>query len=792
MLKSYLKTALRNLTRNKIHTAINISGLAIGIACCLLLLLHVQNELSYDKFHAQHQQIYRMYQINRDPNGNVWTRSITGSAPGVRLKDDFPQIEAVVRFVCSRNLVSVGDKKIYEDRFFYADDPVFDVFSFKLTVGDPSMALREPYSIALSESAARKYFGSGDPMGKTININNRADYTVTGVFEDVPQRSHLQFDFLASLRTITSSHPVFNDDWQNATRTYVLLSEGADPAVLESAMPVFIRKYQDEEAAASLNYGLQPLADIHLNPTSVDLEGTTSAAKLYLFGALAVFILLIAVINFVNLSTAQYARRVGEVSVRKVLGATRDQIRQQFMAESMVLAFIASALALVLVELFLPVFRGMIQTNFEIHYARNPLALIGLLGLALLVGLIGGFYPSMVLSRHNPADILRKTFKSGRGGVYMRRALVVFQFAISAALILSVLVVHGQYSFLSDKDLGFKASGLVKIPLESSMLGRLPDMKEKLSVLPGVHGVTASTFGYDYGFNTHPQADPKVRHLVVIFADHDFIRTMGLKVIQGRDFSENYPGDQSRAIIFNRRTLDVFGDGFSVGENLLGYQGKLENNPPNAFKTVVGTVENFHFRDITEQGLQPMALVIDQSRYENLLIRVDDTGLSATIASIGKVYAQFFPDRPFEFSFLEDELQQVVAGELRQSTILGYSCLLAVFVALIGLFGLALHMTQQRTKEIGIRKVCGASSHRIVSMLTVEFALLVIAANIIALPVAYYFLSEWLRQYPNRVEFGATYFAVAAVACLLLALGTVSYQSLKAAGANPVDALRYE
>lgn len=792
MLKSHIKIALRNIARNKIHAAISISGLAIGVACCFLIMLHLQNECSYDRFHAKHNRIYRLYETNSDPGGHQWTRSLTGTAPGWRMEREFPEIETFVRFLNPRIIVGNGEKKAYEDRVFYVDSTIFDVFSFKLTSGDCTSALMQPYSVVLTESMAQKYFGKDDPVGQTLTFENQTQMTVTGVLKNIPKNSHLKFDFLVSLSTMLINNPGMNDAWSSATRTYFLLSEGADPVRLEEKFPAFVDKYLDKEKAASLDYGLQALDDVHLFPTGVDLEATTSKDQLYMFGAIAVFILIIAILNFVNLSTALYARRVNEVAVRKVLGATRKQLRWQFISESSLLVLVSVILSVPIAELFLPTFNALVQGNFIIDYFGNPAVILGLIGFVALVGLVGGSYPAIILSRHNPTAIFRRSLTSGKKGTTLRRVLVISQFAISVGLILSAIVMRSQFNFLVAKDLGFESRNIMVIPVtkRDSLRGVTQTLKSELLKQPHVASVTASSNypadGSAYGFDIRMSGSPKKCPFIKIYADEDYLSTLGLHLTQGRNFSTERVNNLGRTLVINESAARYYGDGVALGETV-----HVFNYGSDFDAEIIGVVDNFHFRDLT-YGLQPAAILVDPSRAEYLLVRIAGDNIPQVITSVRETFSKVVTNRPFEYSFLDDRIRQVYDHEQRFASLFGYSCLLAVFIALIGLFGLALHATQQRTKEIGIRKVCGASSHRIVAMLTVEFVILVVAANIVALPAAYSFLRDWLVRYPYRIEWGISYFVSAIATSLLLALLTVGYQSLKSASANPVDALKYE
>lgn len=798
MLNSIFKAAVRNLIRNRTYAAINILGLAIGIACCFLLLLHVQDQLSYDRFHQKHDRIFRVYERWHRPDGSSWTRSLTGVAVGWRLENEFPEIESVVTFLDRETLVDANGRKMYESGVFYVDSSIFDVFSFRLTRGDAGSALDDPHSLVLSQETARKYFGDEDPIGKVVTFENDFDMLVTGVLEDIPNNSHLKFDFLAPLGLLTTRYSGLKDHWDSGARAYLLLTPGSDPALLEDKLKSFVTKYRDEKTAAQLSYGLQPLADIHFNPTSVDAEDHGQASLIYVLAAAALFVLAIAVFNFVNLSTAMYASRVGEVSVRKVLGADRAQLQRQFIGESLVLVSLSVILSIALAELFLPVFRSLAHTELEISYVGNPLTLAGLVALTIIVTVAGGGYPAFVLSRLNPVDVLRRTMTSGRRGVFARRALVVFQFAISAGLILGAVVVHGQFRHLITTNLGYDPRNVMVVPMRAPDLSkdRILAMKEEAGRLPGVRNATLSSdnpcAGDVYGVTLHVPGHSEDISMPVIYADQDYLPALGLTLAAGRNFLTERSADERGALIVNEAAVSRWGENLNIGRELVVVGGGPPGTGSDGEATVIGVVENYNFRNLRDFRIGPVALLMNHDRMENLLVRIEDERQQETIAAMRNLYERFVPDRPFKYSFLEDDIRQEYRSEQLQSRFFGYSALLAVFVAVIGLFGLALYMTRRRTKEIGIRKVFGASRWRIVAMMAAEFALLVAMANLIAMPVGYYFLSDWLAGFSNRVSFSAAYFAVTILASLVFATLTVSYLSLRAASANPTDALRYE
>lgn len=807
MLRNYLKITLRNLRKQMGYTFINVVGLGLGLAVCVLMLLYVQNDLSYDRFHEHADRIYRVGlegAINGQP-----LKTVNTSAPMARvLPQEYPEIEYATRiWDIGPVLFAHGDQQFYEERFYYTDSTVFDVFSYPLLQGDPKTALAKPNSVILTETTARKYFGDENPMGRVLRYEGQEDFTVTGVAADVPTNTHLRWDMLGS---IVSSERAESPVWiSNSFYTYLRLREGSDPADLEAKFPNLVRKYvapQIEQAlgqsfedvlASGLEWGyfLQPLDDIHLHSQGIDggPGGDGDISYVYILSMIAVFVLLIACINFMNLATARSANRAKEVGLRKMLGSNRRQLINQFLGESVLLALVAMLLALIVTIALLPLFNNMAGRTL----ALGSDVVLGLVGLALGAGVLAGLYPAFVLSSFRPAAVLKGTLATGVRGGRMRSVLVVTQFAISIALLVGTGVVFDQLRYMQTTNLGFDQDQVVVLRAETQDARNQFDtfrqallQSSDVVEVAGASGIPGRV-NNDTVFRPEGAANEQIYDMHVISATPEYLETLGLNLVTGRSFSRDRPADVNSAYVINETAARLLGwtPEDAVGKALT--RVAAGDNDEDLPGQVVGVVQDFHF-DSMHEAISPLAIYLTPGYVYYLPIRIRPDNVPATLSFIEERYAAFQPTHPFQYTFLDEDFGRLFAQEEKLSRIYGAFTLFAIFIACLGLFGLASFVTQHRTKEIGVRKVLGASVPQIVVLLSKEFTKLVALAFLLAAPVAYLAMDRWLQDFAYRVDVQWYILALAGVAALLVAWSTVSYQSIRAAMTDPVKALRYE
>jgi len=791
MFWNYLKTTWRNIKRYKGYSSINIIGLAVGLACCILILLWVQDELSYDRFHVHADNLYRTVTIYQktEPATHYWP-VCAPLAPA--LKEDYPEIIKATRFTRLRRgqLIKYGDKSLLETQICLTDPDFFEMFTFPLAQGDPSSALSDPNSLIITEQMATKYFGSEDPLGKTLNINNEYDFTVTGIMKNVPHTSHLQFDFLLPFIRIEDFEKNWAvlDNWTlGGYATYVLLQKETSLQELNRK----IRDYIPKHAARSKDFlYLQPLKDIHLYSSHIQfgIEGQGNIKYVYIFSVVALFVLVIACINFMNLATARSSNRAKEVGLRKVVGARRPQLMGQFFCESVLTALLSLILAVVLVELFLPAFRNLSGKPLESGFSGNINILLAIVIMALITGFISGTYPALFLSSLRPVKVFKGMLKTEGRGYLFRKILVVSQFSLSILLIICTVLVSSQVDFMRNRKLGLDKEQVVYLPIRSELVRKYDPLKIELLKSAGVRNVAASSNIPSYGviltldyitWEGKDPKDPKVLNLTS--TGYDFIETLNMEMIEGRSFSEEYPSDEN-AVVINETAQKIIGMENPVGKRLMLGDTELP---------IIGIVKDYHFRSLHSE-IEPLLLVNDPSLYRYILIKLDSGDIPSALANIENTWKTFFPDTPFEYHFLDEAYDNLYRTEQRMGTLFNYFTGLAIFISCLGLFGLASFMAEKRTKEIGIRKILGASVSGVVILLNREFIKWILIANIIASPVAYYAMSKWLQGFAYRINMEVWIFALAALAALAIAVVTVSYQSVRAATANPADSLRYE
>ena len=774
MFRNYLTIAIRNLLRYKLYSAINIAGLAVGMACCFLILLFVQDELSYDRFHGKAERIHRV--VWESHGGNRVSRSaLTPPVLATVLKDAFPELPEVVRFIGSgTSLIRFQEKRFYEDRFFLVDPEIFDVFSFSFVKGDPKTALIEPYTIVITEEMAQKYFGDANPVGETL-MRWGTGYRVTGVLKNTPHNSHFKFDFLASEKSLKGDEM---EAWyMHSAYTYVLLPKGYDATDLARRFPEFVAQKVDRRSAANLALSLQPLTDIHLRShLDNEIEPNGDIQYLYIFGAIAVLILLIACINFINLSTARSAHRAREVGMRKVLGAHRLQLARQFLGDSVLVSLIAFLLAVSLVELMLPGFNALFGKQLSGHYLDKPQTLIGYVLVALFVGIISGAYSAFFLSSFQPVQVMRGRLRWGSLNAWLRRGLVTTQFVISIALIVCTAVIHAQLRFIQTVKLGFNKAQVVVVSRGRALGKQYAPFKNALLAHPNVLAVTSGdTPGGVSRTSEFGQKDGSTLRCYHYEVDYDYLETLGIDLISGRDFSRDRGADSDARIVNEAcaallKRKDVF---FERSDR------------------VIGVVRDFHTLSL-RQKIEPLMITLKPGTHADVLVRIGTGDVRETLAFLKAEWEAFVKDRPFVYSFLDEDLDRFYRAEQRLGRIFSSFSLVAIFVACLGLFGLVSFTAERRTREIGVRKTLGASVADIVILLSKDLVKLVVLANAIAWPVAYYAMQGWLKDFAYRIDLGVGVFALGGILALLVALATVGLQAVKAALTNPADALRYE
>jgi len=787
---NYVKTALRTIRRHKGYSLINVSGLAIGLTVCMLIVLWVLDEWSFDRFNTNASQIYRVYR-NESATQKNSSSTLTPPPMAAALKSDFPEIIKATRFgYWHRQLVTYEDKSFNEPGFRYADPDFFDMFSFPLIKGNPETVLSNPYSVILTEKTAAKYFGEEDPIGKTLTVNNSFNVTVTGVIHNESLNSSLEFDLLSPFVIILKEFIGEDnaDNWAfNSFRTYVMLEQSASAENLNQKLTGYLKKYTEEDTDELV---LQPLTDIHLfSNLGHDLGNRGDIKYVWIFSALAVFVLLIACVNFMNLTTARSANRAKEVGLRKVVGAGRPQLIRQFFGESILMTLSALVIAFFLLEFLLPLFNTLSGKQLASAWQNNPTFLIGFIGLALVTGILSGIYPALFLSSFQPIRTLKGTVSSSGANPLFRKVLVIFQFTLSVFLIIGTLIISRQLSFIRNIDLGFNREHIIHLSIHGELHEKYNAIRERFLQNPDVLHVTASMT-----LPTNIQGSPGTpmwegrppdtkMEIKADFVDYDYIETFEIPLIEGRSFSREYSTDPETAFIVNEEAVRRMGLEKPVVGKRFGFW--------NIDGQIIGVMKDAHFQ-ILHQKIEPLVFKMFPGWLRRMYVKLRSDDVSTTMASLSKTWDEMNLGYPFEYRFLDEDFHNLYLSEERLGKIFQSFGALAVFIACLGLFGLASFIAEQRTKEIGIRKVLGSSTARIVALLNQEFLNCIAAANLIAWPIAYFAMRAWLQKFAYRTNIEIWIFLLSAALGLAVALLTVSLQTLRAARANPVDSLKHE
>ena len=789
MLKNLIKTAVRNILKHFGYSVLNILGLTLGISSALFLIIYVADEISYDHYHEKADRIYRVSTTIKEPDDKfTW---IVAQIPfGPQVVHDYPEVQSFVRFIpMPRALYKFEDKEFNEENFFYVDSTLFDIFSYKVIKGEVKSALLAPKKIILTEKIANRYFGKSDPIGKTLTTGNDT-YEVTGVIQDVPSNSHFRFDAVASRNNL----PKQLGSWGNfGVYTYLLFPANFDVKAFETKMQGMYETYMKPifgPMNITLSYILEPITRIHLYSTNAnEPEPTGSITYVYIFGIVAIFLVLIAAMNYMNLATARSTKRAREVGLRKVVGSRRSPLVLQFLSESMAFTFISLIISIILIILLLPIFNHLAGKSFNLQVIYSPVVIISLLAVMIIVGIFGGSYPAFFLSRFSPVTVLKGEITPGSAGSLFRKILVVIQFTVSVIMIICTLIVFTQLNYLKTMDQGFDQKNVISLQLNGPMSRKYPVLKQGLLENPNVKFVTSTNSSVGEGsgkliFNVETDQGMAQKGVNFTLVDHDFIETMGIKMVSGRAFQQNMPSDTLSAVVVNETFVNRMGWKDPIGK-------KVEAGDANTLRArVIGVMKDYHqtgmYNDIES------LLMAYRPLNDIIYIKLSGNETQPTLSFIETKWKEIFPGQPFVYTYLSERFNRQFDADEKRGLIFTMFTILAILIACLGLFGLASYMVEQRTKEIGIRKVFGANENTILRLISRDFLILVSIGIVIAVPVAYYFMSRWLENYVYRTKIGVPLLLSAALLTILITFITISYKAYQAAIMNPANALKTE
>jgi putative ABC transport system permease protein len=807
MIGNYAKIALRNLVRHRLYSAINLGGLAVGLACAILIMLFVQNELSYDGFHRNAGTIFRVLTDSKRPSGPPQIAAYTPMPLVPTLQSEFPEVLHAARFSTGGTIITAGDRS-FAETVLYTDPDAFSMFDIEFVRGNPATALKDPAEIVITEPIAMKYFGMTDVIGRTLTIQSRRTdepFTVAAVVKEMPPNSSLRFNFLANISK-HSRYPTVHDRWTSSNgSSYIQMAPGASVRSLQGKMPAFVEKHYADMVKVSQAEGelskepdafkveFQPLQKIHLDSrVSVSPEEEGNPTYALILAVIGLFVLVIACINFTTLAIARSSNRGKEVGMRKVLGAFRMQLVRQFVGETLVSSFISLLIGIALAEIALPTFNQLAEKQLSFGASSGWLLPAALVVLLLAVACVAGIYPALYISRDTPVDILKGKSRS-RGKNIATRSLVVLQFSLSIFLITGTVAISRQLGLLMTKDLGYNGSQVVVLTTHAGeRAGAAEDLVNRLRSAtrgnPNIVSIsgTSGAFTQGYDINSFPYRGDK-KETFVYRVDEEYLGTLEIPLKEGRNFTKGSAGDIMHGMIVNEAFLREFG----WSESAVGRTLETDNNQFNGLE-VIGVVRDFHFRSLREEVRPAMMFENPAWPLDNILVRIAPANISATVDHLRGVWKEIAPGKPFDFSFLDDDVQKQYQIEMKWGRIVAYASILAVSLACLGLFGLVTLSVGNRTKEIGIRKVLGASAGSVVGLVSRDFIRLVVVANVIAWPAAYIALGSWLENYASRIMLDVDLFLLAGGAALGIALLTISVQVIRAALSNPVESLRYE
>jgi len=808
MLRNYFKIALRNLLKYKFISGINLFGLTVGLTCCLLILAYIINELSYDKYHPGAKNIYRVERTFMNPETGALSLELGSVAPPFApfLLNDFKEIKKLTRLLSNGNTSFKYDDKIFnEQNVYFADENLFSIFKVEVLRGNPAKALNDPYSVMLSQEIAKKYFGNDDPLIKEVRLDNQLTCKVTGVYKAFPANSHLHPSVMISFNTLRDSAVYgergLRENWgNNSFLTYIELPENYDPKKMEAQFPAFQNRHIPQDGDSKVKpsdysrLSLKKMTDIHLfSHTDYEAEENGNIKRVYIFSAIALFILLIGCINYMNLSTARSLLRAKEIGVRKVVGAKRPELIAQFLSESVLLSWVATFLAFGLTWLALPWLNKLSGQQLAIETLLNWKIIAPILLVPFVVGILAGLYPALFLSSFQPIKVLKGYMKVGGANVSLRKMLVVVQFSISIILIIATAVVFQQLRYMQGKSLGFSKDHVVNLNYASSLNDSYEAFKTELLANSSIQSVSRSSRipsgrlldAMGSQINNGDSLAPTKADIKFVVADEGFVPAFGLKTVAGRNFSKEFGLDTSSFVV-NEAAVKVLG--LKSAQDAIGKQFAYGNRKGQ----LVGVINDFHFESLHQRILPMVFFMSANNRYSNLSVKIAGNNVPGALAHIEKVWKKFLPESPYDYTFLDSRFERLYESEQRQGTIFTVFACIAIFIACLGLLGLSAFAISQRVKEIGIRKVLGADTGNIVGLLSKDFLKLVIVAAIIAFPVAWLMMNKWLEDFAYRVDIAWWIFLIAGIIAAFVAFATISFQAIKAAHANPVKSLRTE
>ncbi len=790
MIKNFFRITIRNISRNKVFTFINVTGLAVGLAASLLILLWVQDEFSYEKFNTNAENIYRVEE-DQFYSGEIYHVTVTPHPSGPVWKEKIPEIKEQTRINrLPRLLFRQEDKVFFESSVVAVDSGLLKMFTFPMLMGDPGTALNSPHSIVLTEKLARKYFGKTNPVGKALTLENRYQFMVTGVMKDLPKNSMFTFEGMLPYSFLKEIGAIDNSWGSNSIFTFVLLEKGADIKAVNKKLTDIV---VENNPRTTTKFSLFPLVDIHLYGQFGFKESKGPVIVVYIFTLIAIFVLLIACINFINLSTAKASARGKEIGIKKVAGADQMTMIIQFMFESLLLVAIALALALILVGLSLGVFNNISGKSFNLSDLFQTKFIISYIMVGLLAGFFSGIYPALYLASFKPVAVLKGETVSGRGSGKLRQILVVIQFTLSILIAIAAIFMYMQLKFMQEKDLGFNKENMICIPMANNMRSKYYSLKRELQKETLIQGVTASmwnpvTIGSNSGGARWDGKDPQKQVLIgTNGVDYDYLNTLNMKLSSGRDFSKDFPSDMARDstgnFLVNEEVVKIMGIGDPVGKNFrfMGLNG-----------TIAGVLKNFHFKG-ADQPIEPIAFALVDTNYLRvILIRLTPGNIPASLASVEKTWKELIPEYPLQYTFIDQDYDNLFRSQKRLTNLLKSFTLLALIIACLGLYGLSSYSAERRTNEVGIRKVMGAGSLAVIYTLSKEFLLLVLISIVLAIPLGWIIVQHLLKQFAYRIDMNILVFLGIALSAIIIAMLTVSLQAFKATGINPAEALKVE
>jgi putative ABC transport system permease protein len=789
MLKNLIKTAFRHILKHFGYSILNILGLTLGITSALFLIIYVADEVSYDHYNEKADRIYRVSSKITEPDDQfTW---IVAQIPfGPQVVKDYPEVQSYVRFIpMNRSLFKYEDKEFNEENFFYVDSTLFDIFTYKVIKGEIKSALRDPKKIILTERIAKRYFGSTDPIGKTLTTGTNT-FEVTGVIQDVPANSHFSFDAVAARNNM----PKDLGSWGNfGVYTYLLFPENFDVKAFQTKMQGMYDAYMKtifESMKIKIEYILEPLTRIHLYSTNAnEPKPTGSITYVYIFGIIAIFLVLIAAMNYMNLATARSTRRAREVGLRKVVGSRRTPLILQFLSESLVFTVISLIISIILIIILLPKFNQLTGKMFDLHVLYSPVVMLSLLAVVIIVGIFGGSYPAFFLSRFSPVTVLKGTITQGSAGSLFRKVLVVIQFGVSVIMIICTLIVFKQLNYMKTMPQGFDQENVISLQLNGPMTRKYPVLKQVLHDNPNIKYVTSTNSAVGEGsgkliFSVETDQGMTQKGINFAVVDYDFIDALGIKMASGRNFQKDMPSDTLTSVIVNETFVNRMGWKEPIGK-------KIEAGDANTLRArVIGVMKDYHQTGMYN-GIESLLLAY-RPLNEVVYIKLSGTETKSTLSYIENKWKEIFPDQPFAYTYLTERFNRQFEADEKRGLIFTIFTLLAILIACLGLFGLASYMVEQRTKEIGIRKVFGANENTILGLISKDFLLLVSIGIFIAVPVSYYFMHHWLQNYVYRTTIGAPLILMAALLTIVITFATISYKAYQAATMNPARSLKTE